>query len=708
MKSMYKSLKNAKTLLFCLSLGLPMTQVSAQEITANTPWVWMGGDTTVGQPGLYGTKGIPGPNNKPGARSQAASWTDSLGNFWLFGGRVYSYTVTEALRNDLWCYSPFSKQWTWVSGDSTVNGAAVTGTPGIPAATNTPSARSLINYWTDKDGMFWVFGGVITPTAATRGNDLWKFNPYSRQWTLVRGNPATQDTLGVYGTMGTAAAANTPGGRSAATCWADAGGNLWLFGGQGKASTGIAATGLSDWWKYNISTNQWTWMGGPNVSSPAANYGTQGVMSPFNIPGGRYLAVSWKDTAGNFWMMGGVGYVTTTSGMLNDLWKFNPTLNQWVWMQGTNVINDPGLYISRGISSPERRPKTRRTTTTWTDMSGNLWLFGGTTSAFMNNAVNDIWKYDVAINQWTWVKGDSTNNIAPVYNTLGVASPLNEVGGRGTEVAWRSIKSNNVWVFGGHFPPYATRNDLWKIEACTPIASLPLITGQDTVCAGDTVTYTLSGISNALTYLWNVPAGWGSTLNANTISVVPNNTGGSLSVKVVSVCMDTSNIQVKNIVVSTITTPVISQSGSGGAISLSVSSTYASYQWYLNGTIIPGATAATYIPAANGIYTVEVRTASGCRSMSAGVNVNTLSLKDLQAKAGINIFPNPVLTELMISSRIDVLLAVVDVQGKVLIRQSFKAGDHAVDCSALSAGLYYVTFSTKDGAFIQTLKVVKK
>jgi hypothetical protein len=53
---------------------------------------------------------------------------------------------------------------------------------------------------------------------------------------------------GVYGTLGVAASTNIPGGRQNAVSWIDASGNLWLFGGDGKDSTGTS-TRLNDLWK---------------------------------------------------------------------------------------------------------------------------------------------------------------------------------------------------------------------------------------------------------------------------------------------------------------------------------------------------------------------------------------------------------------------------------------------------------------------------
>ena len=60
----------------------------------------------VDQKGVYGTEGMPAPANIPGARWDAISWTDSSGNFWLFGGGGYDVNGTDDLLNDLWKFTP--------------------------------------------------------------------------------------------------------------------------------------------------------------------------------------------------------------------------------------------------------------------------------------------------------------------------------------------------------------------------------------------------------------------------------------------------------------------------------------------------------------------------------------------------------------------------------------------------------------------------
>ena len=59
-------------------------------------------------------------------------------------------------------------------------------------------------------------------------------------------------------------------------------------------------------------------MGGSINTSQTGVYGTKGIASPINVPGGRTGAVSWKDSSGNLWLFGGFGYPSSgSSGMLS-------------------------------------------------------------------------------------------------------------------------------------------------------------------------------------------------------------------------------------------------------------------------------------------------------------------------------------------------------------------------------------------------------
>jgi hypothetical protein len=60
----------------------------------------------------------------------------------------------------------------------------------------------------------------------------------------------------------------------------------------------------------------WTWMKGINTSEQVGAYGTQGVASAENRPGGRYGSVSWRDPSGQMWLFGGL----TSWDIVDDLW----------------------------------------------------------------------------------------------------------------------------------------------------------------------------------------------------------------------------------------------------------------------------------------------------------------------------------------------------------------------------------------------------
>jgi hypothetical protein len=53
------------------------------------------------------------------------------------------------------------------------------------------------------------------------------------------------------------------------------------------------------------------------------------------------------------------------------------TANEWTWMGGNAMPNQPGVYGELGVSQAQNIPGGRGGSSTWTDKDGNLWLFGG-------------------------------------------------------------------------------------------------------------------------------------------------------------------------------------------------------------------------------------------------------------------------------------------------------------------------------------------
>ena len=372
-------------------------------------------------PGAYGTQGVANPNstdgscttgNYPGGRWGSATWTDASGNLWLFGGQGYDSAGVsgDVFLNDLWEFIPtgpdfegtFEGSWVWVAGPNTGNQKGTATYPGgrwAPSVVTDASTNTV-----------WLFGGKGFDSTGAFGylNDLWKLDIPTHTWTFVAGTQ-TANTKGVYGTQGTAAASNVPGGREESVLWIDPAGKIWLFGGFGMDSVGTSAGGtpggtLNDLWEYDPVANQWTWVSGGGATGIANQNGVYAKQlappDPTNMPGSRWGAVGWSDASGNLWLFGGWGYnalAINGTGFMNDTWEYQRSSQQWVWWKGSSGVNQNGNYLWH-ISQTDNVPGARRGQALWQpDGLEFIWMFGGQgfdkSSPSGNNYLNDLWHY---------------------------------------------------------------------------------------------------------------------------------------------------------------------------------------------------------------------------------------------------------------------------------------------------------------------------
>jgi len=382
-------------------------------------WTWVSGSSTIGtsggQPGVYGTLKTPAAGNVPGGRSVPSTWTDDNGNLWLFGGYGYDSVGALSTLNDVWEFSPSSKEWTWMGGSSTIGPdygqSGVYGTLKTPASGNIPGSRYFSTDWIDSKGNFWLFGGYGFAGNGDFGylNDLWEFNPSTNEWTWEAGSDTVASDgsgpSGVYGTLKTPASGNTPGGRGYSTSWIDTSDNVWLFGGGGFDADGNFGY-LNDMWEFSTSATEWTWMGGSNTvvsnSGQPGVYGMLGTPAAGNTPGGRETAIGWSGGGDSLWLFGGSGYdANDTFGSLGDLWELNPSTDEWTWMGGSSTpgdIGQEGVYGTLNTPAAGSFPGSRYYVANWTDSSGNFWLLGGIGQDANNTGgyQNDLWKFQPA------------------------------------------------------------------------------------------------------------------------------------------------------------------------------------------------------------------------------------------------------------------------------------------------------------------------
>jgi hypothetical protein len=511
--------------------GVAITNVSDVVVDCqHNDWGWVSWYIAVtDQAGQYASVTTPlQPPNEPfppnlsypGGRDFAATWTDntSAHRKWLYGGNGFPYPSplgkqAPGFLNDLWVYDDTlgtSSGWIPANLPIFTNSASspqvfqVRPDPleaeDVPTTNSTPGSRWGSSSWTDKTtGQLFLFGGQGVDSTGGQSllNDVWECTPgasvdstgagtASCPWVLVSG-PITGNTTGAYGTQNSPG--GTPGGRWAAATTTDASGNFWLFGGQGVDSAGTIGF-LNDLWMYNPGSNQWTWMGPStsNVANQNGSYGTINTPTGTTAPGGRQNAVLWADSHGNLWLFGGSGLDSVGTGnagpppagaILNDLWEFNITTKQWVWVSGNNLANQTGTYGTQAISNSSTPstgavPGSRWGSVGWIDANNNLWFFGGwgygTTTTDPTGFMSDIWEYQQSTQQWLWWKGISNadqNSQIPQVAQGGLPFVNTIVGARRGVALWQQDSNGYVWMFGGEGydtsqgAPPGYLDDLW-------------------------------------------------------------------------------------------------------------------------------------------------------------------------------------------------------------------------------------------------------
>ncbi len=133
---------------------------------------------------------------------------------------------------------------------------------------------------------------------------------------------------------------------------------------------------------------------------------------------------------------------------------------------------------------------------------------------------------------------------------------------------------------------------------------------------------------------------------------------------------------------------------------------YATYQWYLNGVPIVGATNSTYNASENGDYKVVVTTVQGCEDTSNIYTVtNVTGINDLNGIGNqIEIYPNPEKDIVYVKAPVKLLLVLTSVDGKVLLR----ANSDKLNLNSLASGMYFLMILDADGNQLKIERITKQ
>jgi environmental stress-induced protein Ves len=153
----------------------------------------------------------------------------------------------------------------------------------------------------------------------------------------------------------------------------------------------------------------------------------------------------------------------------------------WTWKNGAKTVGQGGNYgtpPTKRVFNATNVPGARLGATTWTDASGNLWLFGGLGDDINDNGgyLDDLWEWNGT--QWAWISGNNAGNPTGIYGTGGTSVP----GGRYGAAGWKDA-AGNFWLFGGYGldslgVSVGPLNDLWEF---TTAGSWNYINGSELV-----------------------------------------------------------------------------------------------------------------------------------------------------------------------------------------------------------------------------------
>jgi Ca2+-binding RTX toxin-like protein len=288
----------------------------------------------------------------------------------LYGGR----TASGNFFNELWVYNPPSNTWT-----------QKTGWHCIPSCPTGRSVHSMV--YDDFNNKFIVFGGYLLGGHTFETNDTWTYDLATNTWKKLDFGSQALPAKRHWGAL-----EYNPDQRVS-----------YLFGGHFNNAGCPGDKMYNDVWKLSISgtTPRWTNM------NPAPDP-VHGKPAPrqsdwvYNTADNLFYVFGGKQELGPI----SCGDENTRETHYNDLWKYDPVVNQWTRIQGPKT-------------DYTHFPDERRTDTVYDDANNRMIFFSGLRDTDLVYAP-DTWIYDFDDGKWSTVQ-DIDGALPPIRLQMATA-----------------------------------------------------------------------------------------------------------------------------------------------------------------------------------------------------------------------------------------------------------------------------------------------
>lgn len=138
---------------------------------------------------------------------------------------------------------------------------------------------------------------------------------------------------------------------------------------------------------------------------------------------------------------------------------------------------------------------------------------------------------------------------------------------------------------------------------------------------------------------------------------------------------------------------------------------FASYQWYLNNAMIPGATQQTFIAPQSGNYHVVVNDDNGCEGESQVIEHTWVGIGDVANSYSMELFPNPTNSvfnmKLEFAENTDVRIQLSDLLGQLIIPvedvPNVRTVNRKYNLNHLPNGIYVMQVVTTNGSIVKRI-----